>query len=296
MILPSRVPEVDRPRILDETVARIPSTLAATGPVTPGSVKTTREAVTARCSASSASGRTEPSDRPCVASTASIASRMLRSGSISRLATAARPRAPVALAIRRFARRLARSGSVATIVRVPATRAATANTATRARSRRRDRRSICASRSRRARSSSSSSIALVDAGLQVRALGLPDREVGRRRPRLDLLEPRTRGAGSSDRRPIPATRRPPERDARSCRRSSLASSIHVREPAPCGEQRLVRDLDGRLAGGRLAVEGQQAVATVGLEHLLDRAPVDVEGVELAPSRPAVACPVGPRRA
>ena len=52
----------------------------------PGTRSTMREAVTARCNASSASGNTDPSDEP-VRSTAARASRTLRSGSTSRLAT-----------------------------------------------------------------------------------------------------------------------------------------------------------------------------------------------------------------
>ncbi len=84
-----RVPDLDDPVALGALGGEdVLFGLQATIPPTPGIVISIREAPTAWCSASSASGSTEPSTER-VRSTASIASRMLRSGSISRLATAA---------------------------------------------------------------------------------------------------------------------------------------------------------------------------------------------------------------
>ncbi len=47
----------------------------------------------------------------------------------------------------------------------------------------------------------------------------------------------------------------------------------------------MRDLDGRLTGRRLVVEGQQPVVAVGFQRRLDRCLRDVEGVELADRDP-----------
>ena len=115
-------------------------------------------------------------------STASIASKTLSSGSTSRFATEA---AVSSLAVAIRASRSARSASrpalslwfVATTVSDPAMRVAAAKTATRPRSRRADLRSIWASRVAAPLFFLPLLIAPIDARLQVRALGSPDRQL-----------------------------------------------------------------------------------------------------------------------
>ncbi len=49
---------------------------------------------------------------------------------------------------------------------------------------------------------------------------------------------------------------------------------------PRAEQRLVGDLDGRAARGRVAIEGEQAVTTEHVDHASHRRAIDLEGEEL----------------
>ena len=83
-----RVPDVDQARVLGALGHEDPSGLQARRPPTPGTSKSSRDATTARWSASSASRRAVPSAERVV-STASMASRTLSSGSTSRFATEA---------------------------------------------------------------------------------------------------------------------------------------------------------------------------------------------------------------
>ena len=177
------------PEPSDPSVAKTLSVgLQSRRPPTPGTDRTIREATTARCSASSASGGTAPpSDR--ASSTAWTASRMLRSGSISRLASAA---AASSLAVASEASRDARSlWFAATIVSDPATSAATAKTATRPRSRRTDRRSTCASCSRRRSSSLLTRSRSSTLAFRYARSGRPIARRRRSAPRLDLVQPCT---------------------------------------------------------------------------------------------------------
>jgi hypothetical protein len=54
------------------------------------------------------------------------------------------------------------------------------------------------------------------------------------------------------------------------------------QASPGTQQRLVGDLDRRFPGGRLPVEREQPMTPEGVDGPLDRLPVDVESVELAP--------------
>ena len=57
------------------------------------------------------------------------------------------------------------------------------------------------------------------------------------------------------------------------------------QPVPVGEQRLVGDLDGGGAGGGMAVEGEQPVLAVAVQHLVDRGGFDGEAPQLAAGHP-----------
>ena len=93
------------PESFTPSVTNTPVGLQSRSPPTPGTDITSRDATTARCSASSASGRTVPS-ADLVSSTAFVARRTLSSASVSTLATAA---AASSLAVAILASRPARS-------------------------------------------------------------------------------------------------------------------------------------------------------------------------------------------
>ena len=58
------------------------------------------------------------------------------------------------------------------------------------------------------------------------------------------------------------------------------------EPVPLGQDRLVRDLDGRRPCQWLAVEGEQTVLAVACEHLVERVRLELELAKLAATHPA----------
>ena len=102
-----------------------------------------------------------------------------------------------------------------------------------------------------------------------------------------------RGAGSRASSPAADHSAAAPARRRCWRRSSRPSSTHVAEAVPRRQQRLVGQLDGRLAGRRVAVEGEQPVAPERLEHGVDgRVP---EGGELAARDPACGRPRRRRR-
>jgi hypothetical protein len=56
------------------------------------------------------------------------------------------------------------------------------------------------------------------------------------------------------------------------------------EPGPGVEQRLVGDLDGRISGDRVAVEGEQPVVTEPVEDVRQLDRVEVEPAQVAVAR------------
>ena len=68
----------------------------------------------------------------------------------------------------------------------------------------------------------------------------------------------------------------------------------AREPVPLGEDRLVRDLDGRRPRPRVAVEGEQAVLAEAVEDRLERAGLELEWRSCG-GAPGAACPAPPGR-
>jgi hypothetical protein len=124
-------------------------------------------------------------------------------------------------------------------------------------------------------------IALIDAGLQVRALGTPDRQIRGRRPGLELLESGTAqkeariAVGAS-----PLSGRPGQAPFLT---EVLSSTVDPRaQAAPGAEQRLVGDLDRGLPGGGFPIEGEQPMTPEGVDGPVDRRVVHVESIELAP--------------
>ncbi len=125
---------------------------------------------------------------------------------------------------------------------------------------------------------------LREAGVEERSLLLREREFRLLRPRLERGE--ARAAGQEAR--VSPRSFPLGRGAR-----DLAVDAHVLprrvdpalEPAPGGEQGLVRHLHGGLAGRRVAVEGEQAVAAEGLDHGLHGLPEPLEREHLGPPDP-----------
>ena len=205
---------------------------------TPGTVDSTRELASASCRACWASVSTVPSCRRVV-SAASIASKMLRSGSTSRFASAD------AASWRAVARRASSRASLRTTsakaARVDAAAASTANPTSVARRLRERRRATASAPGPRLG--------------QELALACGQGEVGRTRPCLELRESALvrqvlgmalRVAPLSDRLDEP----PVEEEV-------LAAFLDPpAEPIPLGEDGLVRDLDGRRSSQRLAVEGE----------------------------------------
>ena len=168
----------------------------------------------------------------------------------------------------------------------PATSAASAKTATSARSRRVERRSISASRDTSLlvgirRSTARSAVLGRDVPPQV----VSEHKVRLPHPRVRLLQA---GATQQEAGILsgPRASRPLARmRMRSWRRSSRASSIHLRSCRPRIEKRLVGDLDGRLAGRRLAVERQDPQPTERVQDPVDRRVLEVERVQRAPRDP-----------
>ena len=58
------------------------------------------------------------------------------------------------------------------------------------------------------------------------------------------------------------------------------------QPIPLAEQRLVRDLDGRLLRGRLAIEGQQPAAAERFEHRGQGDGIEVEARQVRQRQPS----------
>ncbi len=208
-----------------------------------------------------------------------MASKTLSCWSFSRFATAA---AASSLALATLASVSARSlWRVAMTVSVPATRAATLSTATRAR----NRRTGSAFRPLLALAPGlllgTLPVTLVDARLDVLALGPADREIGRCGPRRDLLQlcaPEQEAGVAIGTAPLPG-----RANQAPVLTQVLARIVDPRaEPCPRGEQGLVGDLDRRLPGRRLPIERQQPVASVGVQRRLDELGFDVERIELAP--------------
>ncbi len=284
--LMSRTPEFFTP-----SVTNTPVGLQSRSPPTPGTDVRSRNATTARWSASSASGSTEPStDRVC--STASMASRRLSSESTSTLATAA---AASSLAPAILASRSARSlWFVAITVSEPATSAATANTAMSARDRRTERRSSATSWVRRALLGRVFLVAPGEACTEILVIGRRQRDARRVGPRGHLLE----ALSPQQEALVPVGRIPP---GGGCREHGQRPKVVARlsdpppQPRPDAEQRLVRDLDRRLPRRGIPVERQEPVAPERLDHAVHR--VGVARAAAAPSAGrAAACPRFPRRA
>ena len=223
-------------------VTNSPVELQSRSPPTPGIDITIRDAPTARWSASSATGRTEPStDR--VVSTASHRQQDAAFG------------VDVQVGDRRC-RELARLRDPRFILR------SSALVHRDHRQGRCDERRGDAQGHERAqpphRSPLHRALALGHGPLHLHALGdvgpVRVRESQRRGvgPFVDLVEPSTRGAGSSGRvRPIPIRRRPPRAGA-ALRMSSRASSIHPlsRSQAPSSASWAISTVGSRVAGSR----------------------------------------------
>ena len=236
---------------------------------TPGTAVSTREVASASCRACSASGRTVPSCRRVV-SAASIASRMLRSGSTSRFAS----RGGGQLARRREAgvvSRLAAEDERERCEQRTPRRRAVANPASVARRLRARRRADVVRRGARL-------------GEEL-ALAGGEGEVGRARPRLELRQSAlARQVLRIAPRVLPLRDRldePPVEE------EVLATLFDPpAKPVPLGQDRLVRDLDGRRPRQRLAVEGEQPMLAVAREDLVERVGIELELAELAAADPA----------
>ncbi len=127
--------------------------------------------------------------------------------------------------------------------------------------------------------------AFVEAGLQVLAFCPSEREIGRGRPRLGLLEARA----AEQEAHVPARASP----LSGCpSEAALPAEIAPRvvdpgaEPAPRTEQGLVGDLHGRRPGHGVAIEGEEAVSSEGVHYEVDGVGVHLQRVELAPGDPA----------
>ena len=119
------------------------------------------------------------------------------------------------------------------------------------------------------------------------AFGLGELQSTRRGPTLVVVEPRSREEVTGI-----ATRCLPlvhgDSEAR-VRREILAALVDpVAQPVPLGEQSFVGDLDGWRTGGRIAVEGEQAIARECIDRRLEGDDVDVERGELGRRDPAAA--------
>ena len=128
-------------------------------------------------------------------------------------------------------------------------------------------------------------IAMLHARLQELPLERADREVGALGPGRRLVEP----GPAEQEAPIALGPTPFRAGLRHLSLQAKALTPLVDpgpEPVPRRQQCLVGDLDRRLSRRRLAIEGQEAVAPVRLEHAIHGLGVDVEYVELRPSDPA----------
>ena len=138
-------------------------------------------------------------------------------------------------------------------------------------------------------------VALIDARLQVRAFGSPDRQVRGRGPGLELVQPGTPQGGSSGRRRSLATRRPAPGQA-FVLTEVLSGVVDPRsQPSPGAQQRLVGDLDRGLPGGGFPIEREEPVAPEGVHARRRSPPGPRRGRPARSSRRGAACPAGPPR-